>query len=131
MLQIHLVTWLSRLLTILICWAILMGVPALLFTPPMDDGKFKAFLGVFYALLLCLGTLVGRSWGGWGVLAVAGPFLLLFLGVIAQHWLNPALSTTERLMATLNFGAIALVTWLATLIGRRLRSPARDKGKLI
>ena len=129
--SIRLVTWLARLLTVLMAWAVLMGVPAWLFTPPMDDAKFKAFLGVFYALLLFLGTIVGRSWGGWGVVAVAGPFMLLFVAVIAQHWLNPALTPAEQGMATLNFGLIFLVSWLAHVIGKRLRSPARDEGKLM
>jgi hypothetical protein len=131
MTQVHLFAWLARILTVLVCWAILMGVPALLFAPPMDDTKYKIFLGVFYSILLFLGTVVGRSWGGWGVIAVAAPFMLLFVTVIVQHLVNPDLTSLEKGMATLNFGAIFLVSWLAWRLGRRLKSPAREKGKLI
>lgn len=131
MLSVHVFAWLARILTVLVCWAILMGVPALLFAPPMDDTKYKIFLGVFYSLLLILGAVVSRSWGGWGVFAVAAPFQLLFVIVIGQHLANPDLTAMEKGMATLNFGAIFLVSWLAWRLGRRLRSPAREEGKLI
>ena len=69
----HLVVWLTRICTLLVSWTILMGVPALLFSPPLDGAEMKRFLGVFYALLLGVGALVGRSWGGVASTSEVGP----------------------------------------------------------
>lgn len=108
-----------------------MGVPALMFSPPLDAAEMKRFLGVFYALLLGVGALVGRSWGGWGVVAVAAPFVLFFTGLALTQLGNEALSGGEKLAVSANFGAIYAVAWLAWRLGKRWPSPARERGRLL
>lgn len=131
MLRLHLLAWLAKALTILLCWLVLMGVPLLLFEKPQSPSEWKLFLGVFYALLLGAGVLVGRSWGGMGVLWVAFPFMMLFTGVVVSTVANPVMADVDKANTALNFLAIYLVTWLAWRIGKRLKSPARDSGKLM
>lgn len=131
MLRLHLVSLLARMVTVFLAWAVLMGVPALLFEPPLSSADWKLFLGVFYALFLALGVWLARSWGGKGVVWLGLPFFLLFTGVVVQAIANPALSGREKAMTALGFGALYMVAWLAWRIGARLRSPARERGELI
>jgi hypothetical protein len=129
---IRLVALLARLLTLLVCWSILMGVPVLIFQRPFSEpDELKRFLGVFYTLLLGLTTLVGRSWGWGGVLGVALPFWAFFLVLAVARVGDPALGSWEKAMWAANFGAIVPVTWLGWRLGKRLASPARDKGRLL
>jgi hypothetical protein len=129
---IRLVALLARLLTLLVCWLVLMGVPLLIFHGPLSDpGAMKRFLGVFYTLLLGLTVLVSRSWGGAGALGVALPFWAFFFVLGLSKAIDPALSASEKAMWAVNFGAILPVTWLGWRLGRRLESPARDEGRLI
>jgi hypothetical protein len=117
--RLRLPTLLARVLTMLICWSILMGVPVLLFKGPFTEpGELKRFLGVFYALLLALGALVGRSWGWPGVVGVALPFVMFFSMLGASKLLDPSLSTAEKLGWGLNFGAIYAVVWLSGRLGK-------------
>lgn len=130
--MIRLVTLLARLATLLVCWAVLMGVPLLIFHGPLKDpAELKRFLGVFYTLLLAATTLVGRSWGGWGVLGVALPFWAFFAVLGTSKGVDSSLSGMERAMWVANFAAILPVTWLGWRFGKRLKSPARDEGRLI
>lgn len=131
MLRLHLFALLARIVTVLVSWVILMGVPALLFEPPLSGEDWKLFLGIFYALFLVLGVWLARSWGGRGVIWLGLPFFLLFTGVVVQAVANPALAPGEKAMTALGFGALYLVAWLAWRIGRRLGSPARERGELI
>lgn len=131
MLRLHLFALLARIVTVLVSWVILMGVPALMFEPPLSSEDWKLFLGIFYALFLVLGVWLARSWGGRGVLWLGLPFFLLFTGVVVQAVANPALAPREKAMTALGFGALYLVAWLAWRIGRRLGSPARERGELI
>jgi hypothetical protein len=129
---IRLVALLARLLTLLVCWAVLMGVPLLLFHGPLKDpAELKRFLGLFYTLLLATTTLVGRSWGGWGVVGVAGPFWVFFAVLGLSKLGDPSLSGLEKAMWAANFAAILPVSWLGWRFGKRLKSPARDEGRLI
>jgi hypothetical protein len=129
---IRLTGLLIRVLTMLICWSVLMGVPVLLFQRPLSDPEdIKRFLGVFYTLLLLITTLIGRSWGGGGVLGVALPFWAFFAVLAASKVFDPTLSGLEKAMWAANFGAILPVTWLGWRLGKRLPSPARDRGELM
>lgn len=130
--MIRLVALLARLLTLLVCWAVLMGVPLLIFHGPLKDpAELKRFLGVFYTLLLASTTLIGRSWGGWGVVGVALPFWAFFAALGLSKGLDPSLSMTEKAMWVANFAAILPVSWLGWRFGRRLGSPAREEGRLL
>ena len=130
--MIRFVGLLARFVTMMICWAILMGVPVLVFHGPLTDpGAMKRFLGLFYTLLLGVTVLVGRSWGASGVLGVALPFWAFFFVLALSKAADPALPVADKVMWALNFGAIVPVTWLGWRLGSRLKSPARDSGRLL
>lgn len=131
MLGLHLVALLARFVTVMICWVILMGVPLLIFTPPLDDTNLKPYLGVHYALLLLLGTVIARSWGGGGLLLMALPFLIINTFFGAKAVLQPGDDPAADYLGSLNFFAVWAVTWLAWRLGRRWHSPAREEGRLL
>jgi hypothetical protein len=129
---IRAVALLARLLTLLVGWAVLMGVPVLLFHGPISDPEqMKRFLGVFYTLLLALCVLVGRSWGGAGVLGLALPAWAFFAVLAFAKLGDPGLLPVDKALWALNFGAILPVTWLGWRLGNRLKSPARERGQLL
>ena len=130
--MIRLVTLLARVLTLMVAWAILMGVPVLVFQKPFTEPEeLKRFLGLFYCLLLVVTTWVGRSWCGPGVLGVALPFWAFFAVLAAARLGDATLGGWEKAMWAANFSAILPVTWLGWRLGKRLASPARDEGRLL
>jgi len=130
MIQMTIVSVLTRVLTVLVCWLLLMGLPLIFFHPPLEPGDLKVFLGFFYALLLFLGTVLARTWGGKGLLFMASPFLVLFTGLAVRVTLVEGPGVLDKLPA-LNFLAIYGVTFLAWRLGARWYSPAREEGKLL
>ena len=126
MLALRLFTLLARILTVMICWIILMGVPLLFFEPKIT----KPYLGLFYALLLLTGTVVARSWGGRGLVFMVFPFVLLYTLQAGKILMESPAGSPDQLGA-LNFLAIYGVTWLAWRLGRALPSPSRDEGRLL
>lgn len=131
MFSIHAFALLARLVTVMICWVILMGVPLLFFTPPLDETNLKPYLGVHYALLLGLGTVIARSWGGGGLLLMAFPFLIINTILGAKAVLQPGDDALVDQAGSLNFFVVYAVVWLAWRLGRKWYSPAKEEGKLI
>ncbi len=131
MLSLHFFALLARFVTVMVCWIILMVMPLLVFTPPLDETNFKPYLGLHYALLLLLGTVVSRSWGGGGLLLMTFPFLLIntFLGVKAV--IQPGEVGVIDQVGSLNFFAIYGVVWLAWRLGKKWHSPAKEDGRLL
>lgn len=131
MLSLHVVALLARFVTVMICWVIMMGVPLMFITPPLDETNLKLYLGLNYALLLVLGTVIARSWGGGGLLLMALPFLIINSFFGAKALLQPGDDPWADYVGSLNFFAIWLVTWLAWRLGRGWHSPAREDGRLL
>lgn len=131
MLSLHFFALLARFVTVMICWIILMAVPLLIFTPPLDETNLKQYLGVHYALLLLLGTVIARSWGGGGLLLMALPFLIIntFLGVKAV--IQPGQEALADQVGSLNFFVVYAVVWVAWRLGKKWHSPAKEEGRLL
>lgn len=131
MLSLRFFALLARFVTVMFCWLILMAVPLAVFTPPLDDSNFKPYLGLHYALLLGLGTLIARSWGAGGLVLMAFPFVLINTILGAKAVLQPGTEPLADQIGSLNFFVVYAVVWLAWRIGRALPSPARDEGRLL
>lgn len=106
---------LARSLAVVVSWLVLMGLPLMFFHAPLGTADFKRFLGVFYALLLFVATVVMRGWGASSLLLMALPFLALFTALGVRPLLEPAMDG----ITSLNFFAIYGVVFLAWRLGKR------------
>jgi hypothetical protein len=119
--QARVYTILARALSVMMCWVVLMGLPVLFFRPPLGPEDLKVFLGVFYALLLVVGTFLARAWDLKGLLLVAFPFFVLFTALGMRAWLAAGPAWQDKLPA-MNFLIIYGVIFLAWRLGVKLRS---------
>ena len=115
----------ARALAVMVGWIVLMGLPLLFFHGPLDVSQLKPFLGVFYALMLAIGTVLSRAWGGSQVLLFAFPFLVLFSAVGGHYLVDGTLAWGDRL-AALDFLVIYGVVFLAWRLGLAARPALTD-----
>jgi hypothetical protein len=100
-------------------WVILMGLPVLFFRPPLGPQDLKLFLGVFYAQLLFVGTVIMRMAGTRWLLVLAFPFLVLFTGLAMRTFMDQTVVGWDK-ATSLNFLAVYAVLFLCWRLGRRL-----------
>ena len=120
-------TQLTRLLTVMVCWMALMGIPLLCLPRPLDAAHIHPFLGIFYVTLLVTGTWLSRSWNGGGLAFMVSPFWALFT---ALAWVFAWRDDAGPGVA-FAFLLIFPVTWVCWQVGKRLPSAARDHGVLL
>ena len=128
--QARIFTILARALAVMMSWVILMGLPLLFFRHPLGAGDLKVFLGVFYALLLLVGTALGRMYGERALALMAFPFLVLFTALGIRALLDPAIGGWDKL-TSLNFFASYAVLFLAWRLGVHLAPVVADDDPLL
>lgn len=125
MVWLRIFSLLTRLLTVMVCWMALMGVPMLFFQPPLKPEQFAPLLAVFYTTQLVASTWVARSWGGAGPALVGLPFMAFFTVIAVQKGLGP---DPWAAWPYLGVYPVAMVAWR---LGLRFPSAARDHGTLL
>lgn len=109
---------LARALGVMLCWVVMMGLPVLVFRKPLHPQDLTPFLGLFYATLLIMGTLLGRLMGRPALLVMAFPFMLVFTALGLHAVMDPGSATFDRVGAP-GFFAIHVVLLVAWLLSRR------------